>query len=245
MNSQHWEYFIFDDIRSSAYGVWISGEDTFQAPERDVETIFVPGRNGALTIDSGRYNNVQIIYPCYMSRDFADKFSAFKGAIMSKVGYKKLVDTYHPGGFRKARITKGFTPETGPYNRSASFDVIFDCYPQFFLDSGATFYEATEIINPTNYKALPLIEVTFSSSTRTGTVTVNGRTISITGAEADTIYIDSESQNAYYISSGVAISQNGKIAVPDDFPFLAPGFNPVASTGNISSVKIKPRWWTT
>lgn len=237
-------YFIYDDINTKDYGVIILGGDTFGAPERDVETVKIPGRNGTLTLDNGRYNNIQLKYKGVMQHIFAEEFGFFKGKMLSKIGRHKLRDSYHPDGFRLARLVDGFQPQTGVNNLSGAFEIHFDCSPQFFLDSGETFYEATEIINPTNYKALPLIEVTFSSSTRTGTVTVNGRTVSITGAEADTIYIDSESQNAYYISSGVAISQNGKIAVPDDFPFIAPGFNAVAKTGNISSVKIKPRWWS-
>ena len=237
-------YFIFDNINTKEYGVIISGVNTFAAPERDVEMVTIPGRNGLLTLDNGRYQNIKITYPCFMPTDnFQTNFDAFKAAMLAKVGYFELSDTYHADGFRKARIIDGITPKTGIYNKTASFDVRFDCYPQFFLDSGDTYLEADEIVNPTNFDALPLIKVTFSSSTRTGTVTVNGRTITITGAEADTIYIDCESQNAYYISTGVAISQNGKIAVADDFPVVKPGVNAIADTGNISSVKIKPRWW--
>lgn len=245
--SQHWEYFTFDGVKSTDYGVWISGEATFDAPDRDVEIVQVPGRNGTLTLDNGRYNNVQIVYPCFMSGDFHTGFSAFKNAMLSKIGFLQLTDTYHPSGFRLARITKGIQPKPGPYNRSAGFDITFDCYPQFYLTSGQSYTTVASggtIRNPTDFPAKPLLQIAFSSTTRNGTVTVNGRTITITGAEGSPLYVDCETQNAYRISSNVKLSQNRKITLDSDFPFLAPGSNSVAFTGNISSVKIMPRWWT-
>ena len=247
MSDQHWEYFTYDGVQSSTYGVWISGEDTFAAPDRDVEIVQVPGRNGTLTLDNGRYNNVTLTYPCFMTGDFLSGFSTFKGAIFSKVGFLQLADTYHPGGFRLARITKGTKPKPGPYNKSAKFTLTFDCYPQFYLTDGQSYTTVANngtISNQTNYNALPIIQIAFSSTTRNGTVTVNGRTITITGAEGSPLYIDCETQNAYRTSSSTQISQNGKITLGSDFPFLKPGSNTVSYTGNISSVKLMPRWWT-
>lgn len=249
MNYQHWDYFTFDGVKSDDYGVWISGTQTFAAPERDVEIVTVPGRNGALTLDNKRYKNVEIIYPCFMSSEFDKEFGAFKAAMLSKVGYLQLTDTYHPNGFRLARLTGGFEPETGIYNRSGQFEVTFDCYPQFYLSAGQEYTtvstSGTTIENVTFFPAKPLVEVTFSSSTRTGTVTVGGETITITEADTSPIYLDSEEQNAYYLTGTVRTSQNDKIALTTgEFPTLTPGSNLVSWTGNISSVKVMPRWWT-
>lgn len=249
MSDQHWEYFTYDGVKSSTYGVWISGEDTFTAPDRDVEIVQIPGRNGTLTLDNGRYNNVTITYPCFMVGDFLTGFSTFKGAIFAKKGFLQLTDTYHPDGFRLARLTKGTRPKPGPYNRSAAFTLTFDCYPQFYLDSGQSYTTVANngtISNPTNFDAKPLIQVTFSTTPRDGTVTVNGETITFNAMGGTNVYVDCEDQNAYRISGqNEVISQNGRIALTTGaFPELKPGSNTVSYTGNISSVKIMPRWWT-
>lgn len=248
MSVQYGSSFTFDGVQTTAYGVWISGIETYAAPERDVETVTVPGRNGLLTLDNGRYKNIKITYPCFMADNFDTDFGAFKAAMLSKVGYKQLTDTYHPEGFRLARLVGGFSPETGILNKSAHFEVQFDCYPQFYLNSGQNYVTVANngtITNPTSFPSSPMIRVTFSTTPRDGTVTVNGRTVVITAAGGTNVYIDCDSQDAYRIGSTEGIvSQNGKITVADGFPFLSPGANLVAYTGNISSVSIIPRWWT-
>ncbi len=241
-------YFIFDGIDTRNYSVIILGGETFAAPERDVEIIQIPGRNGALTLDNGRYNNIDTRYQGVMQGNFSSGFGAFKAALMAKIGYKTLRDSYHADGFRMARLVDGLNPLQGVQNISGAFEIRFDCYPQFFLDSGQSYAEVANngtISNPTSFDALPLIQVTFSTTPRNGTVTVNGKTITFNAMGGTNVYIDCEDQNAYRISGqNEIISQNGRIALDDDFPQLKPGSNTVAYTGNISSVKIMPRWWT-
>ena len=42
---------IFGGVDTKNYGVVIDGEAVFDAPERDVEVVTIPGRNGTLQID--------------------------------------------------------------------------------------------------------------------------------------------------------------------------------------------------
>lgn len=248
MSVQYGSSFDFDGVLTTDYGVWISGVKTYAAPERDVETVAVPGRNGLLTLDNGRYQNIRITYPCFMADNFATDFQAFKSEMLSRVGYFDLEDTYHPEGYRKARIVGGFNPETGILNRSAKFDVQFDCYPQFFLNSGEIYQNFTEdgtLNNPTPFPSKPLIRVVFSGTPRSGTLTVNGETITIDSAAMATLYIDCESQYAFFIINGVhrALANQYITLTTGDFPTLSPENNGVAKTGNISTVGIMPRWY--
>ena len=55
--------FTFDGIDSKKYGVYITGEAVYNAPERDVEVISIPGRNGAYLLDNGRFSNITVTYP--------------------------------------------------------------------------------------------------------------------------------------------------------------------------------------
>ena len=71
-------YLLFDGHSSKDYGVYISGLNTFGGAERDVEVISVPGRNGDLTVDNGKYKNIHVTYPAFIYDKFDMNVSAFK-----------------------------------------------------------------------------------------------------------------------------------------------------------------------
>ncbi len=58
-------------------------------------------------------------------------FDYFRGRLMTKSnGYYKLVDSYHPGEFRLARVARIEELELGALNDSGKCRVVFDCKPQ-------------------------------------------------------------------------------------------------------------------
>jgi len=240
MSKQYGSYFTFGDIVSNEYGVWISGEGTFDAPERDIEYVEIPGKSRALILDNNRFRNIDITYPAYMSGDFDSRFDVFKAAMLSYAGqYMILSDTYHPNEFRYATFTGGIDPETGPYNRSGRFDITFNCGPQRFLTSGlstTTFAEAGTIANPTAYTATPNIRVYGY-----GTVGVGSNTITITIHPYPYIDIDCEAMDAKYQANNC----NGYVQVSGDvFPTLPPGNTGITISGSVSKIELQPRWWT-
>lgn len=230
---------IFDNVDSSTYGVYISGEGVFDAPERAVEMVTVPGRNGELSIDQGRFENIEVTYPAFNYEGtlsaFNQNIDGLRNALCSKVGYKRLMDTIHPDEFRMATYRSGLEVKPVMYNTAATFDITFDCKPQRFLTSGEivmTLTSSGTITNPTQFDAEPLIVVT-----GTGTLTVNGVTITLT--ESPTT-IDCEAMEAY---NGTT-SRDGSITLsPNRFPVLSPGINTITMSLGISNVKITPRWW--
>lgn len=134
-------YFIFDGESSLDYGVYIGGQNTFNAPQRDVAKVAIPGRNGDIVQDNGRFLNVQVPYNIVVMDSFRDKTDAIKAWLLSKKGYCKLVDTYHPGTYRMAMVAGGIDFETAAYNLTGKTQVIFDCKPERFLDSGDDVFE--------------------------------------------------------------------------------------------------------
>lgn len=129
----------FGGIDSSTYGVYISGSDTFSAPERDVRYVQVPGRNGDLIIDNGRWNNITVTYPAFIPNTFESNVDAFRAAMMLKTGYHRLEDTYHPNEYRMASFSYGLNPSNiTAYRRFGEFALTFNCKPQRFLKSGET-----------------------------------------------------------------------------------------------------------
>lgn len=234
---QNTNTFTFGGIHSADYGVWISGTGTFDSPERDVDKVVIPGRNGALTRDNGRFENIELTYPAFISRQFQPRFDEFRAAMLSKRGYQRLEDTYHPDEYRLAMFAGPLEPRTGIWNRSGTFDIEFDCQPQRFLKTGEqpiTFTAGGALFNPTGYDALPLIR-----AYGTGTLTVNGYTVTVNVADGYTD-IDSDLQDAY---KGT-LNCNPYITLTDyEFPILSPGAIEVSFTG-FTRLEITPRWWT-
>lgn len=128
--------FIFGGIDSSDHNVWISGEGTFDSPERDVKRVAVPGRNGDLIIDNGRWKNIELEYPAFTPAGFDSSFPDFRSTICLKRGYQKLEDDYNPDEYRMAEFSEAIEPKPNAYNKSASYKLIFNCKPQRFLKSG-------------------------------------------------------------------------------------------------------------
>lgn len=42
------------------YGIYVSGENTFNGPERGYELVSIPGRSGDLIRDNKRYKNITV-----------------------------------------------------------------------------------------------------------------------------------------------------------------------------------------
>lgn len=234
-------YFVLDGKPSSDFGVYIGGQDTFGSPQRDVSKVSIQGRNGDLVRDNGRWLNITIPYNIVIMDNFQDKADAFNAWLASKRGYVRLEDTYHPNHFRLANFSSGMTYKTATFNDAGRGRVQFDCKPQRFLKSGETensFITNGWLYNPTLFESNPLITIV---STGTGTVTVNGTTITITNYTG-TVIVDSELQDCYNsthtqnLNSYVSLS-SGK------FPKLISGGNAVALSGDITSVSIAGRWY--
>ena len=229
----------FDNNNSLNYNIYISGEGVYNAPERVVDMVDVPGRNGALAMDQGRFENIEITYPAgtfaATQADFADNVSAFRNVLCARHSYVRLSDDYHTDEFRLALYKSGLEVDPVSYNRAGEFDIVFTAKPQRFLTSGETKTTLTSsgtITNPTQFDAQPLIVVT-----GTGTLTVNG--VQITISKTPTT-IDCESMEAYNGS----VSRNGDIVLnPNRFPVLSPGSNTITLSSGLTKVEITPRWW--
>ena len=156
----------FGGVSAAEYGIYISGEGVYNAPERAVEIVTIPGRNGALSIDQGRYENVTVEYPAFVwgksQKDMRKKLSAFLNAIIPKAGYQRLEDTYHPEEYRMGVYQAGIGVEPVVYGSAAKFTLQFNCKPQRFLKSGeeeVAVASGLAISNPTPFNSQPLLEI--------------------------------------------------------------------------------------
>ena len=64
---------IYDGVSSVNFGMYVGLNGNDNAPERSIDTIVVPGRNGTLTIDNGRFENVAVEYICFIRQSLFDR----------------------------------------------------------------------------------------------------------------------------------------------------------------------------
>lgn len=238
----------FDNINSLDKGVYITGSAVYDAPERIVDMISIPGRNGNLAIDQGHFENIEVTYPagCFADDpiEFAEKVGEFRNILAARYSYKRLTDDYNPGEYRLGLYKSGLSVSPVSFNRAGEFNITFECKPQRWLVSGEvteTFTATGTIENPTDFPARPMLVVTGA-----GILTVGDQTLTIVdGSGANqVIYIDCESMEAWEVVGQGKISRNDYIQnAGQAFPVLDGGENGIILGTGITKVEITPRWW--
>ena len=228
--------FTFGGISTSTYNVFISPNDNFGVPERVVEVQPIPGKNGDVVIDQGRYANKDVTYTCYVRKDMMTDGVNFLDAIKAKHGYQKFTDTVQTDIFRMGYLKGDTDVAVSQMRRSGYFGLVFNFKPQKFLNSGDSFVTVATgdvLTNPTKQTALPILRLY-----GTGTITIGGVAVTVNTNSSYTD-IDCELGDAYYGST----NRNGNITVSNNkFPSLPAGNSTVTFSG-FTTVKIKPRWW--
>ena len=198
----------FDGESSKGYGVYITGAAVYNAPEREVEMITIPGRNGSFALDHGRFQNIEVTYPAGIFADneleFAQAVSDFRNFLCSKKGYCRLTDDYNPDEYRMA-IYKSGLEVTPTQLKAGKFDITFECKPQRYLMSGETAIPVTSgeaLMNPTLFESHPMLEVTGY-----GSVNIGGGTVTVNNVVLGEIQISNAEQNksvpaSVYLNAG-------------------------------------------
>lgn len=170
---------IFGGVDSADYGIYIGGEGTFNAPKRDVEMISIPGRNGALALDKGRFENIEVTYSAFNYESdlatFAQNLSDFRNAMCSQKGYQRLTDTFHTDEYRMAAYIDGLDIKPINYNTASTFEIKFDCKPQRYLTSGeteVTVASGNTLTNPTQFDSHPLLKLSGYGNIHIGSSTI-------------------------------------------------------------------------
>ena len=229
---------IFNNKSSADCRIQVAHPPGYAYPERDYTITHIPGRNGDIIQDNGCYKNVERTYEVSFdapNEDFATYANAVSAWLHSTTGYARLEDSYEPNYYRMAVYQESNIFEN-LYNKAGTATIVFECKPQRFLKTGEniiTIQNSLTIMNPTGFEAYPLFKVTGTS----GVLTVNGNSITFSSID-DFVMLDCELQDAYKEN----INKNSTIS--GTFPVLKTGSNTISWTGNISSVTMKPRWWT-
>lgn len=233
---------IIDGVSSLTYGIYVDGHGTFQRAEPDVEMIEIPGRNGDLTLSHNRWRNVQVSYDLFTLDNFEERYNRWLAFLLSKPGYRKIIDTHHPEYFRKGRIYGNPNVSEVAWKKDAgSFYIQFDCMPQRFMVEGDIPVEVIDgetatLVPPDGceyYEAKPLITVDAIIGA-SGRIVIGNTSIDVSDTSDYPFDIDCDLESAGWA--------NEYISLPDgEFPKLDRSSNSVY-VQNIF-VHIKPRWF--
>lgn len=238
----------------SRFNVKSDQSQIFKIPERDYETIEIPGRNGDLLVSNNRFKNITISVDCFLRSDFPGIYRSVIAALIKKEGYQRLVFPQDPDHYRMAFLQTAIEPETGSFNESGGFTLVFNCKPQRFRNDGDVPQEfpngntvsggvvtnqgvtITEIENTGSYDAKPLIRF-FGN----GYIIVQGRKLTIRGIN-DFVDIDCDLMTC--MTEGVNMAQH--VIVETEYPIIEPGIQEIeysTDSTNEIAVKITPRWF--
>ena len=240
--------FIYNGMNSRDYGLTVSGEDTWARPQPDITRIAVPGRNGDLIQLGNRYQNLDITYHCGIVKDLKTNFDAFNAALLSSPGYHRLEDSYHPEYYRMAVFESALDPDVKKRGIVGEVDIRLNCKPQLFLKTGEielTVSNGDILYNPTPYNASPILRFAFADGADGGSITINGRTISIQSPfVGDYFIIDCDRQDIYLMTTRE--NKNNEFVLSDgEFFELYPGRNTIEFAGlHANHLYVTPNWWT-
>jgi phage-related protein len=231
------ETFYLDGIDARSAGIQLQAPIEFSEAVPVVEAQTIPGRNGDLIFYTGSYENRSGSAPCFcLQKDVEKAISATGRYLMAKKGYRRLETSDDPDHYWMARVEN--SPQIAMRLRTlAPFEIGFDCKPQRFLKSGenaVVFTSGGSLFNQYGQIALPFITLYGQGA---GRLTIGDCVVEVKTLNG-TLYLDSDTQNAYNDSG----NQNLNINAPA-FPVLANGEINIAFTGGIERVEIIPRWW--
>lgn len=203
------DYFVFGDVDSRDYNVWVYPQEIDSAPQREYQEVVVAGRNGTLTIDGGRYENIDHVYQCIIFSATAENdLIDFRNAIVSQIDYKRLEDSIHTNEFYEARFMEEFKPIVEEGRGAAKFEIKFNRKPQRYLKTGetaVTFPDGGE--SSPNYVPYPYAR---------GTVTTGGITFTDNGDGTITANGTATATASYTLVNSLVLPQGRYIMTGDD-----------------------------
>lgn len=206
------KYFIFNGKKSSDFDVWASGLNIFHSPERRIERIQVPGRNGELLIEDGSFENTELLFKdCFIPRHFSENFTNLSNYLNRQKGYQRLELSWLPDEYRLAAFHGDIEASMKNWDGMGKFDLAFNCKPQRFLKSGEEPIYIFPLVN--GVKTTRLV-----SFQQYGTV-IKLIKIPTSGSVTFKInYLDSATQEVVSVTLGTATEVGWTYVFERDFP---------------------------
>ena len=96
-------YFFFNGYYSYEMGLIVEEKSIYNGPQKNFEMIYVPGRDGDVILDHGRYKNVEVLYTVSFIGT-KEKAAALRQWLCARADYGYLFDSEQPDHFRYAAL---------------------------------------------------------------------------------------------------------------------------------------------
>ena len=233
--------FTYNSKSSKDFDIIVEKLPSLSRPQRQHDVYRVPGRSGDIVEQHNAYDNITITYEVWFANNDIDYISAQKLAreisawLYSSSGYCRLEDDFEPDIYRLAYFVGDLDIENllTAYGRAK---IPFICRPERYYKNGEYILENPSIIvNNTSFEAKPLIKIEGSGDVE---FSIQGQTVQINDL-VDYVYLDCDKQDCYRQSS-----ENRNNLMIGDFPVLKVGENNITKSSGITTLSIKPNYWT-
>jgi len=218
--------FYWKNISNNTKKLITSEQPMISKPERRIEKIKIPGRNGFLTIDEETYESFIITMKCHFHTDADqdDILAWLDGAGKLSLDNVREYDAIVRNAIKLSKVTEQYR----------EFLVKFECQP-LVKDILETEYEVTGTpdtmtIADATANMYPTMEITGTGNVA---ITINGKTFNLT--DMDQKYTLDCDLKVITNVAGANISDK----MLYDFPVLIPGDNEISYTGTITEFIIK------
>lgn len=231
--------FTYKGINAKEMHLHILNELEFESTTRDIELVTVPGRDGDLIVDHGRYESVIRKFPCRLmipdKANLEDAMSKIHQWLIVDTGSHDLLLDHEPDFIYRAMVDNTVTT-----NRILSHlgkaVISFRLHPIKFLRSALIerqITSGTNITNPYGIEAKPVLRIIGNGNI---TINIGDRALILQGIAGGCI-VDSETQTITSLDRRITLFER----MFSPFPVLRPGNNQVTFSGEDIQVFIAPR----
>lgn len=251
------------------FGVLLSEQPKRPIPARVQEVVDIPGRNGAVIIDNGSYENAtcdyNVVFVCDRS-EWSEKAHTLASWLFASKEYAVLSDDYDDDCYRMAIASGNATEVEGLMMNTGMCTISFNCKPQRYLNSGAIEVYGTtlsegetftfEQTNPTQFDASPLIRISMpgghiiSSELYYFKLSSGGVEFIFDGVLSKTdLFIDTEKMIAYDSEGNnrtgefILNTQNRLPVIPPNESLTISDVHMDEEGEDAPLIYMTPRWW--
>lgn len=236
-------YLTFGNFDSRDYKVVIGSVNSDNAAKPYNKEYSVLGKNGKIIVSDSTFESYNITYDIgFYGVENRDIFlTKVKSELLSVNGYAPLIDSRYQETYRMASVVELLIKKTARYTQDFIISIDFLVQPQRYLYDGDIWRTVTgEIDNRTLFIAKP--QIRFTTSAKDAVIKVGDGEITMEDLASGSEYIyDSETMELVDVLSGTKKNLNLHIS---GNPYLLPNRKNKIEHSGISSLSIKPRWWT-
>ena len=231
--------FTYKGKTSKEMGLRVLNDLEFVSPVRDVDLIQVPGRDGDLIMDNGRFNSVVRSVPCILeveNSDIETRINEINNWLATDVNFHDF-EWKDNSEFKYLAKVEDSVVSSRLLSRLGNTTIDFRLHPIKYLKSSLVprvVASGEMVVNPFTIPAKPILEIRGVGDI---TVSINQQELVLRGIGNGGCIVDTESQTITDLTGTRTLFE----FMYSGFPVLAPGNNVITFGTNVESILVTPR----